>query len=491
MKLSMWMIANRLRGMDINMSINKDAAVHLKSPRLLYATDCVHVYQKGKDVYAEDEKDVIVFKNADVQEMFVLLQSVFDFYEDLASQVNNALENGDIQQVIDACWLCFKNPLAVIDKNMKALALSSHYGEHDLDDEWRHLVKYGYSSVAAIAFLKQKEPTSELFAENVVRECRFNSTPVNRNCYTAAMYHESNYCGRITLIEESQQLNIGDSQLISWLITQLAPVLARNNAGSEYNSRDLIIDFIKGVPVSSDRINTYIKPFNWRANDGFSLYVFVSPSKSPTSKELTLLKYIMTERLSSCIVSSLEKQIVLIVNDKTTKREAVREVIQSFLEENNLRVGMSLPIATISNLKFAYRQALSAIEYGLQLSPEIPIYDFYDYALDFLIESQNFELTYQSCSPDIVSLWRSDAKKGTDNIAVISSYLRNERSLSATARELGVHKNTFSYRIRKLEEKLLHSLDDEYFRDYVKQSIRVLHLNDRRNLLALKESETS
>ena len=44
MKLSMWMIANRLSSLDIELDIREDAPVILNSARRAYATNCVWVY---------------------------------------------------------------------------------------------------------------------------------------------------------------------------------------------------------------------------------------------------------------------------------------------------------------------------------------------------------------------------------------------------------------------------------------------------------------
>ena len=41
MKLSMWMIANRLRDLDPVVELDEDAPVTLNSARLAYATNCV------------------------------------------------------------------------------------------------------------------------------------------------------------------------------------------------------------------------------------------------------------------------------------------------------------------------------------------------------------------------------------------------------------------------------------------------------------------
>ena len=45
MKLSMWMLVNRLHNFELEVHIRDDSPVNLKSARRAYATDCVYVYQ--------------------------------------------------------------------------------------------------------------------------------------------------------------------------------------------------------------------------------------------------------------------------------------------------------------------------------------------------------------------------------------------------------------------------------------------------------------
>ena len=56
MKLSMWMIANRLSPlMDIATNIRMDAKPILNSARVAYSTNTAHVYQSGRNVIVEGE----------------------------------------------------------------------------------------------------------------------------------------------------------------------------------------------------------------------------------------------------------------------------------------------------------------------------------------------------------------------------------------------------------------------------------------------------
>lgn len=58
MKLSMWMIANRLTSFDLELHIKNDAKQVLKSARQVYANDCAVVTARGSNVICYDASDV-------------------------------------------------------------------------------------------------------------------------------------------------------------------------------------------------------------------------------------------------------------------------------------------------------------------------------------------------------------------------------------------------------------------------------------------------
>ena len=82
MKLSMWMIANRLSPlMEIATNIRVDAKPILNSARVAYSTNTAHVYQSGRNVIVEGEGgDHITLFDIRLKEAFEIIQGVFDYW---------------------------------------------------------------------------------------------------------------------------------------------------------------------------------------------------------------------------------------------------------------------------------------------------------------------------------------------------------------------------------------------------------------------------
>ena len=109
MKLSMWMIANRLSPlMDIATNIRMDAKPILNSARVAYSTNTAHVYQSGRNVIVEGEGgDHITLFDIQLKEAFEIIQGVFDYYQDWETAMEEAVADGDYQRAVDSSWLVF------------------------------------------------------------------------------------------------------------------------------------------------------------------------------------------------------------------------------------------------------------------------------------------------------------------------------------------------------------------------------------------------
>ena len=141
MKLSMWMIANRLHSLDMKLDIREDAPVILNSARRVYATNCVHVYAENNDVICSGEGDFIRFENTDVTLGFEIVASVFDYFQDWMDRLIRLTRERDYQGVVDLAYEVFKNPIVLLDGNNRVLGITREYAPDALDEEWEYLSK--------------------------------------------------------------------------------------------------------------------------------------------------------------------------------------------------------------------------------------------------------------------------------------------------------------------------------------------------------------
>ena len=153
------------------------------------------------------------------------------------------------------------------------------------------------------------------------------------------------------------------------------------------------------------------------------------------------------------------------------------EFLSTITKNNSARMGLSLPFNALTKVADYFSQAVAAIEYGSMFDEDKSIFNFYDYAVYYMMEQSDISLLLSAIHPDVRAiLCETGDEHSRDKINTISSYIKNERSLVKTARELYVHRNTLIYRLKKTISEMQYDIEDSYTRTYFIYSIDVLNL---------------
>lgn len=478
MKLSMWMIANRLSALDPEIHIRDSAPIILRSARRAYATNCVHVFQVGKDAICNGEGDYVRLKDMSASQAFEIIQCVFDFYDDWNSDIMEAVSRMDYQQAIDESWHIFHNPVLLLDANCKALAMSAQYGEEEVDGEWKHLSEYGYLSAGSFRYLQEAGMRKESSCPEAVRMIHGGGGSVSVGWMSGRLSENGALLGRLNVLELERKLNTGDAQLLQYLISLLTPSLSwRNEKDRRFSSKSVFWEMICKNWVSREAIDRQMAYMNWGREDRFRIFLLQSGSQGREGESVSqsLMVNLIASYIPQASLMKAEDKIVVIVNERQLRENQVKILLADILKQKNLWAGVSLAVRGIRNLHAVYRQAEAALIYGMAERPEENYFHFYDWAVDFIVENSGPEDLICACQPDVRRLWEEEGEGG-DQIQILKSYLTNERSLAKTAAALFVHRNTLVYRVKKLLETLEYSLEEDYTRDYMKLSIRILEL---------------
>lgn len=475
MKLSMWMIVNRLHNFDLEVHIRENSPINLRSARRVYATNCVHVFKQGHDSVCQSGEDYIVIKDIDPHEAVEVVQSVFDYYDDWDFTIREAAIQMDFQKIIDKSWHIFHNPIVLMNANWSVVAISKRYGEDELDAEWKHLCRYGSSSLDVYTYLKS-DPVNNFDIEGA-HYYRMNS-PRMSNCISSTIMFQCALCGRINVLEKDREFNRGDLQMVNYLVDAVSAAMGVLNQKNKQNNYSVYFNLLAGDTVDEQALRQQMEYMNWEAGKD-SYYIFaVSPSVDGAGDaSAMLLKNQLSRLMPDCEVIIRDENVVLIAAARDVD-ERITETMQKLNKQGDFIIGKSLQFFDIRLCRYFYLQAKFAIECARRkgIPEKDKVFDFYDYAIEYIIRnSDEKEITY-ACNPDIRNLWRMDRMYNTDRLKTFSVYLNNERSLLSAAQELYVHRNTLVYRINKIFETLTCDLDDVYTRDYMKLSIRILDM---------------
>lgn len=482
MRLSMWMIVNRLHNFELDVHIRDQSPIQLKSARRVYATNCVYVYQSGKDSVCKSGDDYFVIKDIDAQEAVEIVQSVFDYYDDWEIIIREAITKMDFQKVVDKSWHIFHNPIVLMDGNWHVVALSNRYGENDLDEEWKHICRYGSVSIDVYSYFKNDRVNN--YETEGAHYYRMNNRLIT-NCISSLILYDHTICGRINILEKSRKLNPGDIQMLNYLVQILSLAMALLEQKKQYNLFSSIYhNLLEEMEIDEEQLCRQMSYRGWiNEKDLFYILVVKPVCELDDKHEALLFKNQLARLLPECEFDVINQNIVIISHEKC-KTDHILKIVSDLDKNGKFVLGKSLKFQDMRLCRHFYNQALFAIQYAKTPVKNGSIVHFYDYAIDFLILNNDKKEAMLACHPDVLKLFLLDKEQGTDRLRTLQVYLDKERSLIAASQELYVHRNTLVYRVNKILEMLTDDIEDAYTRDYMKLSIRVFevynYLNHRK-----------
>lgn len=490
MRLSLWMIANRLYPLELECHICEDPAITLQSARFAYATDCVRIVQYNKSALCIAGSDFISIPDMEANTAFEMVQSVFDFYNSWYDSIHEAIQDHDFERFMDLCHQVFGNPVVLLDGNCRVLAISACYPADSLDYEWEYMHRHGHPSIEAIRYMREKI-TGLNINKNSIQAFHFQDVPPKLSGLTSGIYNNNEMYGRLNVMEKNRPLNPGDKQLIKMISQWLRPALgASNQSETTYKNNHIFFGLLKGEGINQQEMYVQLRYEGWEEADEYQIF-YIQDMEESSSGPKPVWKNTKIE-LSTLFphsrILNTDSNYILICNNSRSQ-PASNALLSVLASRKDLRTGFGYTFTGIRNIIHSYRQALAAVSYGFLYHPEKRIYNFYTYAVYSLLESEELSQSVRDCQPDIMRLFERELEVKDGLYQSFSVYMKHDGSLTHAAAELYVHKNTLAYRIRKITESFSYPYDDIYTKNYMRLSVFVLDLARRRGIIPCLQGE--
>ena len=474
MKLSLWMIANRLSPlMDLTTEISQQAAPVLNSARLAYSTNCAHVYAEGSDVVCDGEGDRIILHDIDVKEAFEIIQGVFDFYQDWEVQIQEAVDSGNYQVIPDCSDIIFQNPMILMDGNCRILGLSNYPEMRDIDPEWDYLCRYGYSSLNSMRTMRYDYSNID-FEHYGCQTFQFDSKSLMFGGVSYCMQFNGVNCGRLTVLSKNRPLNAGDYQLVEKIARMLEPRLGAYHPLLN-SHRNVFYNLLTEESYNDKELDLQLTYQQWLRTDTYQIALVQPYAAEESESSIHLLSRTIARHMQSCVTLSYGSGVLILANWELDKDSSFLQFIQSLLNSNPVNIAFSLSVPGITAGPYLVKQAAYTI--ARNKSRKRAILHFQHVGLDYLLNCDTDAEKIYACHPAVAALWKSTLKKNDGLYETLKMYLDCERSLSQTAAALYTHRNTVLYRIRKCQELLGDALEDPGLRIYLRISMKILEMD--------------
>jgi len=442
------------------------------------------VYIQDTDTTLDQEMfthtSVLIVKNVmDISELFNLFQDIFSYYSDLYNQLVQMVENNlGLQCLIDKLSDLLGNPITVTDRNFKILAITSTEPKNaklwrEIDIATRH---NGYVVGSNETYHLTKEYVDKL--EKSYAPVFFDA----REGYHSSMIGlnigpQNKINGILTVFEIDTPFDNATSDLIVFFSHILSLELQKNELlllNDESKLALLIADLLNGETLSHNDVDKLFKYFNYPLSNNYTVVVIKSPSwASDSNYELTLLrsKFLSLIKCSTCII--FKRSIVMIFDSSSLCTfDYDLPKFEELLSTTMTCAGMSSPLCDILELRRGYVEANKAVELGLHMNADGPIYRYADFQLYHLIDlcskQENIE---KFCHPALAKLAAYDQELAK----TLCIYLRNNGSQAKTAKELWIHRSSLIYRLKKIEEILEINLNDYKTRLHLQLSYEIFN----------------
>ncbi len=259
----------------------------------------------------------------------------------------------------------------------------------------------------------------------------------------------------------------------------------------------LVADLIEGRLTESEQMVGRLKllPIHMQK---FYHVVVVEPSADADPATLGGLMQALERIFPLALVANYDGHIVILAWKPYhyTPLTYDREALSALLRYYDAYACIGNFTKWLSSLGPLYHQTKRVIKYARAFceDPEERIFRFEDYSVyqivDICLEqfrqmpNDGGDPVYL-CHPGIITLVTYDRKHGTNLFETLYAYLKNERNLSQTSRELFLHRNTLQKRIEKIESIIDEQLDSSAIRQrlllscaIVEYMQKVLHWDD-------------
>lgn len=481
----MWMIADWLKEYEPAVKIEKGEPI-LRNVRILtpnsrqerqnvYVAPAKEYFGKGEGVICVHERDLLIFKTDDIDQIFNDILAAFDFYNDWTDGLKEKIDEGcTLQNILDESIDIFKNPIFILDTGYVAIAVSKGYGVEQIEPYWMHFLSGKSIQLdhvnKILPIISKNRKNTEIY---LMDKSVFPFSSAVRNLF----YYKRNK-GTLSMIEVNGKSTKGTLHLFNQLANIIEYWIGHNEAQLELKDEiSIFLNLLEEQAVIPAELEHKLDILGWKKDDDKILIKIKSMSEAEEIRKALITS--LENTLFGCIIFQYESSLIIIVNLRIISEDILFRELRTYLTKTSAYAGVSYTFKDLFLLKQHYNQADIALRYGGKNAGKI--YRCKDYALKYALNAINANIVIDICHPGLNRLAEYDKKHNTDFYETLKRFLFNERNQLMTAKEFNIHRNSLVYRIQKIEEIIGEDLDNVDTRLHLIFSFLIVYDNNVKN----------
>lgn len=405
-------------------------------------------------VYTSGNCCIIMVENSDLAAVSNAVLDIFDRFDNWEHALNDTLETtADVQKMLELSFPVFENPIVLMDSEFHFLAYSSIIDRRDdlaafRPDENNMLQKQALS----ISLHNTNYNTGR--REPFLMICDGNAH------FSVNLYHGETFIGNLKIAFVLRPFRASDNVLCQFFAKLIEKAVSRLHTLSDDRGRSLEHIFrmlLQGTPLSNlerQYVTTQLSQ---------ATFLCMKVIRGKRARRKIPLTY-FTDQLEKTFPGSSAFEYEGAIVAMLRKSEFVfQQRISDFLQKLDLCAGMSneFDFSQAAQLHYYYRQASIALEISGTEAKRGCLFYFRDQTLTYMLFHSLGEFPLSLL--DTIGFQKLVAHNRTaqvDYLETLHIYLKNERNLARTAKELFIHRSTLLDRLARICSIVDVNLDD-------------------------------
>ena len=394
-----------------------------------------------------------------------------DFMQTYLTLMDALLDQKSISQIVNIASKRLHCPMFVLDAGLRLVTKS----KSEVDDHiWNDLTEKGYYSYESLKISKKEKRYITITQSDVPvlvnapsmagRELPEGTppykvldlpkkSPVKHSRITMNIYDtRSNELGSVCILEGEKPFSSAHVVMINYISKIIA--LQLQQTGSVYRKttpiESVILDVLYHIINTREALEDRLSFFQYSQKEWYFTIVVKSRDESD---DIFRYREIIKNSFPLQHSAFVDQSILILINtDEPELPESENRRFREFLEENDLFAGLSFKFSDLLQLNRSHRQALAALDIGHRYTKDrlVKYEDIQLYEFAETLESSN--IGPDAPHPVLEEIRAYDQKYKTEYENTLFTYLCNLTNIQNAASELGIHRNSLYYRIKKIED---------------------------------------
>lgn len=375
------------------------------------------------------------------------------------------LENKPLSELLDYATTYLNNPIAFFDPTGVVLHQTGSFQKDIQGTLWNEVVYSGFTPIKSIHPDEHSRIMQEIKQGSKIILSIFRQDP-SHHALTIPIQIDGNHAGALGTTDINAPFTDAQKNLLLVISSLIETAIKHQIQASILQEEEnyYVIRLLQGFSVDERATMQYLKKKNLKNVDIWYLYQFPLPEPAYAQTRKSAYLNQIGRVLSNAILLFYENSIIGICRKKDfdPQDSSFIKKLQDMLNHLSMNVFVSYCFSKFTELSVAYNQCLLMKEYiPVSLNSIRQFQESFQQILYGVLEEKTSLKGF--CHPTILSLWESQSEHLRTLVYDLKYYLLHGRNIAETARCLNLHRNTFIYRLQKLEDYLqlsLNSLDE-------------------------------